>query len=96
MMKNPAANIRSGKLLACVRLGRSAETISMDLGGWPDLYTFGGALSRIDQATDRRDSPYDHSHANPIEVARRYYVLAWPDSGAPKEPSLYLSILDSA
>src|SRR5882757_1740943 len=30
MMKNPAANIRSGKLPASVRLGRSAETISMD------------------------------------------------------------------
>jgi hypothetical protein len=34
-MKNPAANIRSGKLLASVRLGRSAETISMGLNGWP-------------------------------------------------------------
>jgi hypothetical protein len=41
-----------------------------------DLYTFGAVLSRIDQATDRCDSPYDHWHANPIEVARRYYVLA--------------------
>src|SRR5882757_8945732 len=34
MMKNPAANIRSGKLPASVRLGRSAETNLMDLNGW--------------------------------------------------------------
>jgi hypothetical protein len=41
-----------------------------------DLYTFGGVLSRIDQATDRHDSPYDYSQANPVEVARLHYVLA--------------------
>ena len=35
MMKNPAANMRSVKLLASVRLGRSAEAISMNLNGWP-------------------------------------------------------------
>ena len=61
-----------------------------------DLYTFGGVLSRIDQATDRRDNPYDHSHANPVEVARLHYVLCEADYGAPKEQSLSLSVLDAA
>jgi hypothetical protein len=74
MMKNPTANIRSGKLPACVRLGKSAETISMNLKWMADLYTFGGVLSRIDQATDRRR--HDHSQANPVEVARLHHVLA--------------------
>jgi hypothetical protein len=48
--------MRSGKLLASVRLGGSAETINGSQ--WmADLYTFEGAVSRIDQATDRRDRP---------------------------------------
>jgi hypothetical protein len=56
MMKNPAANIRSGKLLDSVRLGRVRRN-DFDGSQWmADLYTFGGVLSRIDQATDRRDS----------------------------------------
>jgi len=69
-MKNPAASIRSGKLRASVRLGRSARN-DFDESQWmADLYTFGGILSRIDQATDRRDSPYDHAQANPVEMAK--------------------------
>jgi len=61
-----------------------------------DLYTFGGVLSRIDQATDRRDHPYDHSHANPIEMAGLNWCWREADSGAPKEQSLSLSVLDAA
>jgi hypothetical protein len=61
-----------------------------------DLYTFGGVLSRIDQATDRRDHPYDHSHANPIEMAGLNWCWREADSGKPKEQSLSLSILDAA
>jgi len=74
MMKNPAANMMSGKLLASVRLGRSAEN-DLDRSQWmADLYTFGAVLSRIDQATDRRDSPTITRTPTRLRVARLHYV----------------------
>jgi hypothetical protein len=60
-----------------------------------DLYTFGAVLSRIDQATDWRDSRYDHAQANPVEVARLHQVLREADRGAPK-PQVFRFGLDAA
>jgi hypothetical protein len=68
------------------RSPRQVRRNDFDGSQWiADLYTFGGILSRIDQATDRRDSPYGRSYANPIEAADDIMCWREPDSGAPKE-----------
>jgi hypothetical protein len=61
-----------------------------------DFYTFGGLLSRIDQATDRRATLT--ITRTPIRLKWQGYIMCWreADYGAPKEQSLYVSVLDAA
>jgi hypothetical protein len=93
MMKNPAANTRSGKLLASVGLGRSAETNLMDLNGW--------SISTLLEGYCRESIKRPIGAITlTITVRLKWQGLNWcgreADSGAPKEQSLSLSVLDAA
>ena len=86
--------MRSGKLLASVRLGRYAETMVMNSQWMADFYAFGGILSRIDLATDR---PRPLRLLAPIRSQWQRHILRWRDAdlGALKERSPSLSVLDA-